>query len=97
MAPLEAKIEANGRVLLPAAVRERLGVKPGDALLMDVGEHGVRLYTRRHALRALQELAQRSNASGPDAIDDFLAWRREDDSARQSRLDRVAGKARAKR
>ena len=33
MAKLWAKVEQNGRILLPAAVRERLGLKPGDEVL----------------------------------------------------------------
>ena len=60
MAPIEVKLEANGRILLPADVRRQLGVRPGDVLLLDVCDDGVRLWTRAMAARELQALAPRT-------------------------------------
>ena len=38
VATVEVKLEANGRVLLPADVRRKLGIQPGDTLLLDVDD-----------------------------------------------------------
>ena len=63
MAPIEVKVEANGRILIPADVRRQLGVQPGDVLLLGVGDDGVRLWTRAMAARDLQALVSRTSAN----------------------------------
>lgn len=63
MTPIEVKVEANGRILIPANVRRQLGVQPGDVLLLGVSHDGVRLWTRAMAARDLQALVARTSAN----------------------------------
>ena len=60
VATVEVKLEANGRVLLPADVRRKLGIQPGDTLLLDVNDGGILLWTREMAARGLKDLVSRS-------------------------------------
>lgn len=70
MAPIEVKVEGNGRILLPVDVRRQLGVKPGDVLLLELSDEGVRLWTRAMAARELQALAPRIDLSeGPPGVE----------------------------
>lgn len=80
MAPIEVKLEANGRVLLPADVRRKLGVQPGDTLLLDVSDNGILLWTRDMAGLGLQELVSRSVPAGVSLVDELKRMRHADDA-----------------
>ena len=88
MATVRVKLEANGRVLLPAEVRRMLGVSPGDTLLLDVDANGIRLWTQAMAIRALQEAVAAHVPSGVSLVNELLQMRRDD----AARLD-AAGSA----
>lgn len=82
---LSTKVEQNGRILLPVEIRRLLGVGPGDEVLLEVEEHGVRLYTAAQAVKALQQFVQENTLPDQEfSTDDFLAWRRADEQQRDS-------------
>ena len=93
----EARLEANGRVLLPAHVRKLLGVGPGDTLLIEPGEYGVRLYTRAQALHELRDVVNRNVKAGASLVDEFLAWKKQDTAAVATKHKRLAGAPRERR
>ena len=76
VATMRVKLEANGRVLLPAEVRRQLGVSPGDTLLLDVDESGIHLWTQAMAIRALQEAVAAQVPAGVSLVDELLQMRR---------------------
>lgn len=47
------KVQAQGRVVVPADVRAELGVKEGDDLILLKDEHGYRLTSRRSLAESL--------------------------------------------
>lgn len=48
MSIASAKVTSKGQITLPAKLRERLGIKPGDRVQFEVdGKNGVRLVTKR--------------------------------------------------
>ena len=73
---LTARLEKNGRILLPAAVRKQLGVKPGDQLLLHVSDDGVHLTTLPMAVRRVQEELRRYVPRGASLADEVIAMRR---------------------
>ncbi len=73
---MRVRLEANGRVLLPAEVRRRLGVSPGDTLLLDVDATGIHLWTLAMAIRALQDAVAAQVPAGVSLVDDLLQMRR---------------------
>jgi AbrB family looped-hinge helix DNA binding protein len=84
----KAKINQNGRIVIPAAIREELGIAPGDTLLMDV-EDGVLRVERFDArlARIQDELVQ---LVGPDRMlsDELIAERRAEAWREQVEADR---------
>ena len=54
----KTRLSANGRIVIPAKIREQLGVKPGDSILMEVEDGVLRIesYPTRIA-RIQRELA----------------------------------------
>lgn len=72
----KAKINQNGRIVIPADIREELGIKPGDTLLMDVVDGVLRVESFDARLARIQdELVQ---LVGPDRMvsDELIAERR---------------------
>ncbi len=75
--PLTSRLDAAGRVVIPAALRSVLGLSEGDEVLMRLGEHGeLRLITRPAALERARELYRRFVPKGESLADQVLADRR---------------------
>jgi AbrB family looped-hinge helix DNA binding protein len=74
----KTRISENGRIVIPAAMRELLGVKPGDPVFLDVedGVLKVESYPARIA-RIQRELAP-YRIPGKLASDELIAERREE-------------------
>jgi AbrB family looped-hinge helix DNA binding protein len=68
-------ISPNGRISLPIAIRKKLGVADGGALLLDETPNGIVLRTVAQSLANAREIAK--NAKDASA-EDFLAQRRKD-------------------
>ncbi|MGA8445240.1 MAG: AbrB/MazE/SpoVT family DNA-binding domain-containing protein [Roseiarcus sp.] len=72
-------VAPNGRVVLPADVRKRLGLSEGGDLLMEETPDGLVLRTVAQAVAHAQAIALRYTANSPGAsVDAFLAQRRAD-------------------
>jgi AbrB family looped-hinge helix DNA binding protein len=72
-----AVIGEKGRLVIPAAIREALGLRVGDVLDMHVEDHELRLSTRWNRMRRAQERARRYAKPGILASDELSAERRE--------------------
>ena len=72
-------VAANGRLILPAALRKRLKLSHGGALLAEETSDGVVLRTLAQSIAQAQALSHLYTADKPDAsVDAFLAKRRDD-------------------
>lgn len=83
------KLGEGGRLVIPAAMRDALGIKPGDDMSLVV-RNGV--LTVRPYLQALRDIQKRVSeiAQGPGtSIDDFIEERRAEQRRTDDRFDRV--------
>lgn len=78
-----AQLDEQGRVALPAEVRDRLVLKAGDELTFELAEDGFRLRSRdealrRHdeAIRRLQRLVREHVPPEVSLVDELIAERR---------------------
>jgi AbrB family looped-hinge helix DNA binding protein len=72
-------VASNGRIVLPAEVRKRLGLSEGGDLLMEETADGLVLRTVAHSVARARAIARRYLADRPDvSVDAFLASRRTD-------------------
>ncbi|MGA8587197.1 MAG: AbrB/MazE/SpoVT family DNA-binding domain-containing protein [Roseiarcus sp.] len=72
-------VAPNGRLVLPADVRKRLGLAEGGELLLEETSDGLVLRTVAQAVAHAQAIARRYLADRPDvSVDAFLAQRRAD-------------------
>ena len=75
--PQIAKINQQGRIVIPAECRAAAGLKPGDDLLVEaVGKGELRLRTREQALREAQAIVARYVPADRDLVAELIAERR---------------------
>jgi AbrB family looped-hinge helix DNA binding protein len=72
----EAVIGEKGRMVIPAALREALGLKPGDAVDLRIENHELHISTRWSRMKRAQERAQRHFEPGRVLSDELSAERR---------------------
>lgn len=72
MSMFTLKMSEDGRIVIPAEVREALAIKVGDVVMLDEA----RLFTRREQLRRAQALVRQYVPEGVSLVDELIAERR---------------------
>lgn len=73
---LQVKIDASGRVIIPAETQLRKSVKEGEPLFITEDEHGVHIKTLMQSVREAQELFRPYVPEGRSMVDELIAERR---------------------
>ncbi len=73
---VRTRISANGRIVLPKAMREALGARPGDEVLLRLDDVGIVIYTQARALAAIRAELRRHVPEGVSLVDELIADRR---------------------
>jgi len=74
--PLVARVAAGGRIVIPAAYRKALGIKPGDDVVLQLESEEIRLYSRKQALRRLQDRVEKAIPRNVSLADELLRERK---------------------
>ncbi len=77
------KVGPGGRVVLPAPMREALGLAPGDDVLVRLEAHEIRLLPRDEAIRQARAIVSEFVPEGVSLADELIADRRRE-AARES-------------
>lgn len=87
---LHAKIalSANGRIVIPAAIREEMGFAPGATLLIDVEDGVLRIESYATRIRRIQQEVAKYFKPGVLASDELIAERREEARREEQELHR---------
>jgi AbrB family looped-hinge helix DNA binding protein len=76
---IEINVAANGRMVLPADVRKRMGLENGGKLILNESEFGVQLLSvGQRVAKAQAFYAAESQGKPSFTVDDFLAQKRVD-------------------
>ena len=74
-----ARINQQGRIVIPAECRAAAGLKPGDELVIEiVGDGELRLRTSEQAIKAAQAIVARGVPKDRDLVAELIAERREE-------------------
>ncbi len=88
--PIRAKtrISVNGRIVIPAAIREALGVKPGDSIVMEAQDGVLRIESYPTMVARIQREFAQLIPPGVSLVDELIAERREEARREQEEIDR---------
>jgi AbrB family looped-hinge helix DNA binding protein len=70
------KIGPGGRIVIPANMREKLGVKPGDSLIVTEADGEIRMATVESGIRKVQALIAQYVPPDVSLVDELIAERR---------------------
>ncbi|MCH8063130.1 MAG: AbrB/MazE/SpoVT family DNA-binding domain-containing protein [Chloroflexi bacterium] len=84
MAVIKTKLGKGGRVVIPAEYRKRLGIEPGDEIIVSFKDGEIKITTVREAVRRAQEIVRRFVPEGVSLVDELIQERRRE-AARESR------------
>jgi AbrB family looped-hinge helix DNA binding protein len=76
MNEVNVRLNDNGRIVIPAAIREALGILPGEELVLRVEGDELRITTMRHRIERARQLVRRHVKPGRSLVDELLAERR---------------------
>jgi len=71
------RVNQNGRIVIPAAFRKRLGMRVGDEVVLRVEDNELRVSTLKHNLERAQRLVRKHVKRGASLVDELIAERRE--------------------
>lgn len=74
--PTKVRLGPDGRVVIPAAFREALGLKDGDAMIASLEDGELRLATMAAVARRVQALVRQFVPEGVSLSDELMAERR---------------------
>jgi len=84
------KVAPNGRVCIPASVRDRLGVKDGGAVFLEETDQGYVLKSHMQRVREVQERLAPYRDLIP-TVDEFIQMRREEAAREEEEYRRQHG------
>lgn len=74
----KARISGNGRIVIPAAIRAQLGIKPGDTVFMDAEDGVLKIESVPTRIARIQSEIAKSIPPGVSLADELIADRREE-------------------
>lgn len=78
MEQARARLSENGRLVIPAAFRHALGLKPGDQLVMRIEDGELRISSSRQALARARKLLKQYIPPGKDLTQSLIEDRRKE-------------------
>jgi AbrB family looped-hinge helix DNA binding protein len=71
------RVNANGRVVIPASYRKALGIKAGDEVILRMEDDELRITTRKRRLDRARRRIRQYVKPGVSLADELIAERRE--------------------
>jgi len=72
-----ARVNQNGRVVIPASFRKALGIKAGDEVILRIEDDELRITTMKRRLERAQRRVRQYVKPGVSLADELIAERRE--------------------
>jgi AbrB family looped-hinge helix DNA binding protein len=94
---IQMKMSEGGRVVIPAEIRQSLGLKEGDTVLFELREGEVVITTKQARLARARALFRQYVPEGaPSLVDELIAERRSEAAREQAETAEGGGQGRKK-
>jgi AbrB family looped-hinge helix DNA binding protein len=74
---MRMRVNENGRVVIPATFRKRLGIRIGDEVVLEIENDELRIITLKRNIERAQRLVRKHVKPGTSLVDELIAERRE--------------------
>jgi AbrB family looped-hinge helix DNA binding protein len=74
---IRARVNENGRVVIPASFRKALGINAGDEIVLRIEDDELRITTLKQRLEKARRRIRRYVKPGKSLVDELIAERRE--------------------
>jgi antitoxin PrlF len=74
---MRMRVNENGRVVIPATFRKRLGIRIGDEVVLQLEDDELRIITLKRNIERAQRLVRKHVKPGTSLVDELIAERRE--------------------
>lgn len=74
---VRTRVNQNGRVVIPAAMRKALGIEIGDEVVLRLQDDELRITTQQRRIERARRRARRHLKPGVSLVDELLSERRE--------------------
>lgn len=71
------RVNPNGRVVIPASFRKRLGIRTGDEVVLRIEDDELRISTLKRNIERAQRLVRKHVKRRVSLVDELIAERRE--------------------
>ena len=75
---VKSKLNDNGRIVIPAEIREQMGLRPGDTLMLRVDGDLLIIESQQARVRRVQESLRKLIPEGRKLSDELIAERRDE-------------------
>ncbi len=79
MQEFRAKMNENGRIVIPAACRRLVGIQPGEDLILQVDDHEIRVFSVQHSLQKAKAVV-RLHAKNKNLVKQLKMLRQSDEN-----------------
>jgi AbrB family looped-hinge helix DNA binding protein len=79
-----ARINQNGRIVIPAAIREQMGLRAGEAVVMEIEDGILRIESHRAHIRGIQQEFRQPAAPGRQLASEQIIEDRQEDAAHET-------------
>jgi AbrB family looped-hinge helix DNA binding protein len=78
MTSVAANVSQGGRIVIPADIRQKMGIAIGDQVLLDWSEatQELRVFTRKQRLQHARDLVRQYARPGVSVVDELIQERR---------------------
>lgn len=75
---VRTKITEGGRIVIPAKLRQALGIEIGENVTLSIKDNALQITTQKEALRRIQALVRKHVPKGVSLVDELIEDRREE-------------------
>ena len=79
MSPIAVQVFKGGRIVIPAKIRQKMGISDGDQVLLSWSDdvHELRIATRKQRLQHALDLVKRHTTTTDSVVDELIRERRQ--------------------